>query len=82
MRLPGPYLKLIEVDNNQQLQKTLAAYLDHMGDIQACANSLFIHRNTLRYRLDKIQTITNIDLRSFNGLLSLYLGQLIHQPST
>jgi carbohydrate diacid regulator len=80
--LAGPYMKLIAVDNNQQLQKTLAAYLEHMGDIQACANSLFIHRNTLRYRLDKIQTITNIDLHSFNGLLSLYLGQLIHQPST
>lgn len=79
--LASPYMKLIEVDKNQQLQKTLAAYLEHMGDIQTCANSLFIHRNTLRYRLDKIQTITNIDLHSFNGLLSLYLGQLIHQPS-
>ncbi|MDD8059197.1 MULTISPECIES: sugar diacid recognition domain-containing protein [Shewanella] len=78
--LAGPYQKLIAADNNQQLQKTLAAYLEHLGDLQACAKSLFIHRNTLRYRLDKIQSITNVDLHNFNGLLSLYLGQLIHQP--
>ncbi|WP_445773138.1 sugar diacid recognition domain-containing protein [Shewanella sp.] len=78
--LTGPYQKLLEADNNQQLQKTLAAYLQHMGDLQACANSLFIHRNTLRYRLDKIQQITQINLHNFNGLLSLYLGQIIHQP--
>ena len=76
--LVAPYLKLVKVDKNQQLQKTLAAYITHLGNQKSCAESLFIHRNTLRYRLDKITQITGIELHQFQGLLSLYLGQLIH----
>ncbi|MCH1928959.1 helix-turn-helix domain-containing protein [Shewanella sp. A25] len=77
--LSTPYQQLAKADKNGQLRKTLAAYINHFGDTQKCANTLFIHRNTLRYRLDKIQQITKADLQSLHGLLSLYLGQLI-QP--
>ncbi|QYJ77732.1 sugar diacid recognition domain-containing protein [Shewanella acanthi] len=77
--LSTPYQQLVKADKNGQLRKTLAAYINHFGDTQKCANTLFIHRNTLRYRLDKIQQITKADLQSLHGLLSLYLGQLI-QP--
>ncbi|WP_394229428.1 sugar diacid recognition domain-containing protein [Shewanella colwelliana] len=74
-QLLQPFERLIEQDSNQQLRKTLTAYLNHFGDQQACAKHLFVHRNTLRYRLEKIAQITNIDLHSLNGLLQLYLGQ-------
>ena len=74
-QLLQPFKRLIEEDSNQQLRKTLTAYLNHFGDQQACAKHLFVHRNTLRYRLDKIAQITNVDLHSLNGLLQLYLGQ-------
>lgn len=75
--LASPYQQLAKADKNGQLRKTLAAYITHFGDAQQCANALFIHRNTLRYRLDKIQQITQADIQSLHGLLSLYLGQLI-----
>lgn len=75
--LATPYQQLATTDKNGQLRKTLAAYINHFGDAQQCANALFIHRNTLRYRLDKIQQITQADIQSLHGLLSLYLGQLI-----
>lgn len=75
--LAMPYQQLAKADKNGQLRKTLAAYITHFGDAQQCANTLFIHRNTLRYRLDKIQQITQADIQSLHGLLSLYLGQLI-----
>lgn len=75
--LAAPYLQLAKADKNRQLRKTLAAYITHFGDAQQCANALFIHRNTLRYRLDKIQQLTKTDIQSLHGLLSLYLGQLI-----
>lgn len=75
--LASPYQQLTQADKNGQLRKTLAAYITHFGDAQQCANALFIHRNTLRYRLDKIQQLTQTDIQSLHGLLSLYLGQLL-----
>ena len=81
-QLLTPFSKLIEQDNNQQLRKTLAAYLTHLGDQGACAKQLYIHRNTLRYRLDKISQITGVELNKIDGLLQLYLGQvLLNDPS-
>ncbi|NLQ17152.1 CdaR family transcriptional regulator [Marinomonas sp. M1K-6] len=75
--LSSHYKQLQSVDKKGVLRKTLAAYTTHFGDLQHCANALHIHRNTLRYRLDKIQAITHVDIHTLDGLFSLYLGQLI-----
>ncbi|REG83875.1 sugar diacid recognition domain-containing protein [Marinomonas pollencensis] len=75
--LSSAYQKLLIADKKGILIKTLSAYMKHFGDLQSCANSLHIHRNTLRYRLDKIQRLTQLNIHSLDGLFSLYLGQLI-----
>ncbi|WP_028768201.1 sugar diacid recognition domain-containing protein [Shewanella fidelis] len=75
--LLSPYQALLCADKNGQLVKTLSAYLQHFGDLQQCANSLFIHRNTLRYRLDKIQRMTGVNIDQLDGLLQLYIGQVV-----
>ncbi len=72
-----PYQALLQADKKGQLNKTLAAYLAHFGDQQMCANALFIHRNTLRYRLDKIQKITGVNVQQLDGVLQLYIGQML-----
>ncbi|ABZ77342.1 transcriptional regulator, CdaR [Shewanella halifaxensis HAW-EB4] len=79
--LLSPYQALVKADKNGQLIKTMNAYLLHFGDLQQCANVLFIHRNTLRYRLDRIQQITGANLNQLDGLLQLYIGQvMLEQP--
>jgi carbohydrate diacid regulator len=75
--LSSHYQQLQSADNKGSLRKTLASYITHFGDLQQCANALHIHRNTLRYRLDKIQHITQLDIHALDGLFRLYLGQLI-----
>lgn len=40
------------------LSDTLDAYLDSGGAIESCARELFVHPNTVRYRLKKIAEIT------------------------
>ena len=75
--LTTPYQSLLQADKKGLLNKTLAAYLTHFGDQQMCANALFIHRNTLRYRLEKIQKITGVNIQQLDGLLILYLGQVL-----
>ena len=75
--LISPYQSLIDADKNGQLTKTLTCYLQHFGDQQQCANALFIHRNTLRYRREKIETITGNNLQKLDDLLQLYVGQVL-----
>jgi DNA-binding PucR family transcriptional regulator len=43
------------------LAETLDAYLDSGGAIEACARKLFVHPNTVRYRLKRITDFTGRD---------------------
>jgi DNA-binding PucR family transcriptional regulator len=48
-------------DAGPTLTETLDAYLDSGGAIEACARKLFVHPNTVRYRLKRIADFTGRD---------------------
>ncbi|WP_264060001.1 PucR family transcriptional regulator, partial [Mycolicibacterium psychrotolerans] len=48
-------------DAGPTLVETLDAYLDSGGAIEACARKLFVHPNTVRYRLKRIADFTGRD---------------------
>jgi DNA-binding PucR family transcriptional regulator len=48
-------------DAGPALTETLDAYLDSGGAIEACARRLFVHPNTVRYRLKRITDFTGRD---------------------
>jgi DNA-binding PucR family transcriptional regulator len=48
-------------DAGPVLSETLDAYLDSGGAIEACARKLFVHPNTVRYRLKRITDFTGRD---------------------
>jgi DNA-binding PucR family transcriptional regulator len=56
-----------------QLVETLECYLDSRSSVAASARALFIHPNTVRQRLERIERITGLDLRAAD-LLSLELA--------
>ncbi|OEF25866.1 sugar diacid recognition domain-containing protein [Vibrio rumoiensis] len=70
--------KLKQQDKSGQLMKTLQCLFEHQGNLKSCSDSLYIHRNTLRYRLDKIEQITHISPHTFTGLVELYIGLTIY----
>lgn len=41
-----------------ELLRTLAAYLEGGGALEACARALFVHPNTVRYRLRRVSELT------------------------
>ena len=41
------------------------------------AKKLFIHRNTLVYRLDKLQKSTNLDLRVFEDAITFHIALMV-----
>lgn len=57
-----------------QLIKTLRSWLAHNQNMARTAEALRIHRNTLNYRLQRIQEITGLDLDDIDDLLLLYVG--------
>jgi hypothetical protein len=62
--LPGSIAALVDYDerHNAGLLETLAAYLDHFGDIALASGTIHVHPNTFRYRLRRLQAISGIDL--------------------
>ncbi|WP_461215855.1 PucR family transcriptional regulator [Lacticaseibacillus sp. GG6-2] len=59
----GPLLTLDNHTEAQELLRTLRLYLYHNLQINAVAKDLFIHRNTVTYRLQKIKQILKVDFQ-------------------
>ncbi|MDN4547479.1 sugar diacid recognition domain-containing protein [Pseudomonas sp. C32] len=81
--LLNPLRKVIAKDSNGQLLATLRSWCDHDGQSQACADALGIHRNSLRYRMERIAELSGVDPLRLDGMLALYLSvQLLPQTDT
>ena len=61
-------------DRGGELLKTLAAYLATNGSPTDAADRLHLHRNTVLYRLGRIEDLLQADLRDAEVRLSLYLA--------
>ncbi|MGX1175624.1 sugar diacid recognition domain-containing protein [Pseudomonas sp. R151218B TE3479] len=78
-----PLRKVIAKDSNGQLLATLRSWCEHDGQSQACADALGIHRNSLRYRMERIAELSGVDPLRLDGMLALYLGvQLLPQTES
>ncbi|MDA3130302.1 XylR N-terminal domain-containing protein [Aliibacillus thermotolerans] len=51
-------------ENNSNFLMTLKSYLDHNGNLQQTANHLHLSIAGLRYRIDRIETLCQTDLKS------------------
>lgn len=49
---------------------------EHQGNISLAAKKLYMHRNTLQYRIDKFYESTGISLKRMDGLTIAYLVSL------
>jgi len=73
-------------DAGSGLLDTVTAYLDASGSIEATSRQLFVHANTVRYRLRRIAEVTGLapaDARDAYTLrVALTLGRLLTSPAT
>ena len=62
--------QLMEADDGKELFQTLKAYLESNMNRRECARKLYLHPNTVRYRLKKIENQTGLKLNdSYQSLL-------------
>jgi len=66
-------------DGSAELLRTLEAYFDTNGNISQAAEKLFLHRNTLIYRMDRIAEISGLDLNHTETRLAVQLALRIHR---
>ena len=78
--LRDQYLKKLyetDIEGSSQLLETLREYFIQGGNILQTSKNLFIHRNTLQYRLDRIETIIMMDINDFNVKRDFYNAFMI-----
>lgn len=61
--------------------ETLAVYLEQEPTIEGCARAQFIHVNTVRYRLKKVQDILGYDPTEPNSALTLRMALMMGRKS-
>ena len=69
----APYYKQL----SPELKLTLSIFFDQNLSMSKTAKKLFIHRNTLTYRIAKIQQLTGLDIRKINEALILVLSSYL-----
>src|SRR5699024_1935783 len=60
--------------HRSELVHTLRMFLAHSGSWSRCANALYVHVNTLRYRIRRIEQITGRDLGEFRTRVDFHLA--------
>ena len=70
---------LIEYDqkNNSDLANVLWTYLRNDGSVKETADELFVHRNTINYKLNRVAEILDMNLSSLDTRLQLTLGFML-----
>ncbi|CAI0986246.1 Sugar diacid regulator [Serratia liquefaciens] len=76
--LSRPWQVLGEQDEKGILRSTLRHYFSRNCDQTQTAAELHIHVNTLRYRLQRIEAITELKINQLTDALQLYIGMLMH----
>jgi len=70
---------LLAHEGGDELIHTLEVYFEHHGTLSQAADALYIHRNTLVYRLDRIAEITRLDFDNTETRLAVQLALRIHR---
>lgn len=60
------------------LERTVIAYLESGGNLNAAARRLALHRNTMLYKLDRASRLLGMDLREPDNRFTLWLAHRIN----
>jgi carbohydrate diacid regulator len=61
---------------------TIQAFFDNNLNVSETSRKLFVHRNTLVYRLEKIRKITGLDLREFDNAITFKVALMVKKYLT
>lgn len=62
---------------DEETLNTINMFLENNLNVSETARQLYVHRNTLLYRLEKLQKATNLDIRIFDDALTLKIALMV-----
>ena len=71
----------IETLDKETLQ-TIQVFFENNLNVSETSRKLFVHRNTLVYRLDKIKKLTGLDLRQFDHAITFKVALMVRRYLT
>jgi DNA-binding PucR family transcriptional regulator len=69
-------LEKYDREHNSDLVHTLRVFFEANANASEAADRLFLHRNSMVYRLERVQDLTGLDLKNPKVRLALQLGLL------
>ena len=64
-------------DFDEETLSTINKFFENNLNVSETSRQLYIHRNTLVYRLDKLQKMTNLDLRVFEDAITFKIALMV-----
>ncbi|KYG28859.1 PucR family transcriptional regulator [Bacillus gaemokensis] len=80
------YIKrlLQNIQDDKELIHTIQVFFQCNLNVSLAAKQLYLHRNTLQYRIDKFIEKTGINIKTFEGAVAVYMAfltlQISHKP--
>lgn len=71
----------INVLDNETIH-TIQKFFENNLNVSETSRKLFVHRNTLVYRLDKIKKLTGLDLREFDDAIIFKVAMMVNKYLT
>ena len=62
---------------DEETLTTVNTFMENNLNVSETARKLFVHRNTLLYRLEKLQKSTGLDIRVFDDALTLKIALMV-----
>lgn len=73
---PSYFEEIVKEIENPNLMDTFKTFLSCNCDVDETAKKLFVHPNTVKYRLRNIMEKTGLDYRNINHMMKLYITTL------
>lgn len=67
--------------SDDEMYATVKGFLENGSNASLAAKKLFIHRNTLQYRIDKFTDKTGVSLKDFHSAFTVYLACLLYEKN-
>lgn len=64
-------------DFDEEMLSTINKFFENSLNVSETSRQLYIHRNTLVYRLDKLQKMTGLDIRVFDDAITFKIALMV-----
>jgi len=63
---------------DEEIISTIYKFFENNLNVSETSRQLFIHRNTLVYRVEKLKSLTGLDVRVFDDALTFMIGMMVY----